>query len=207
MRASSLNLGSVNRFRWWGLAVVLGTEVVDAALNLVLDVLRGRSDGLTNVMGFVFAVVLVDSARFVGAGAGVGSRFGGGRFDRSPSLLGVTLDLLGCAFVGEVVVVGCFADRLLYLAGDLIELALQSVFGSSAHSPVSFLRADAEKACLMMVRWCWCLQVWPRLADAAELKPASAGDEVVDQDDYGNHQQDVNEASADVQGEAKKPED
>jgi hypothetical protein len=46
---------------------VFGAVVCDAVLDVVLNVLRGRGDGLTNVVGLVLAFVLVAGAGFLGA--------------------------------------------------------------------------------------------------------------------------------------------
>ncbi len=47
-------------------------------------------------------------------------------------------------------------------------------------------------------RECW---------ERASLQAASSGEQVEDEDDYGEDKEDVDEASADVKAEAKQPED
>src|SRR5580692_7631150 len=94
----------------------------------------------------------MDGAGVIGARAGVGCGVVCCRFDRSPGLLGLTFDLLGCAFVGEIFVMGGFADGLLYLASHFVELALQFAFSSSAHSPFPSQAGCQASACVTFMR-------------------------------------------------------
>jgi hypothetical protein len=92
-----------------------------------LDVLGGGGDGLADVVGLGFVLG--------------GALFGGGlvvgldlvylvcddTFDGAPCLLGVAFDLLGCAFVGYLVVADGFAYGLLHFAGDFVVLTAYRV--------------------------------------------------------------------------------
>ncbi len=54
-------------------------------------------------------------------GFGLGVEVGSGVLDVAPGFLDVALDLVGCTFVGEVLVVGGFAYCLFDLAFGLVE--------------------------------------------------------------------------------------
>ncbi len=149
-------------------------------------------------MCFVLMFVFVDCTGFVGASLGVCRCIVRSFFDRSPGLLGVTLYLLGYAFVGNLVVVGCFADRLLDLACYFIELSFDFAFSCCAHGPFSLLFDEAllSTACVMAGLRMLLGACMP--AAAGGLEAAPSGDQVVDQYDHGEHQQDVNESATHV---------
>lgn len=109
--------------------LVFGAQVIDAGLDVFFHVLSRGGDAFTDVVGFAFGGGLV-------AFAGVG----GGFFDGTPGLLGVSLYLLRGTFVGELLVIESFAGTLLYFAGNFIKLALDGAIGGCAHGGIPFLK-------------------------------------------------------------------
>ena len=124
----------------------------------------------------------------------------------------MAFDLLCGAFVGELIVVRGFADGLLHLAGDFVELALQFAFGSSAHSPNSLLKQDAKKRGSACVHLCdQDMRSYPgrgliqRLRVGLECSPTRQ--QVEDKNDNGENQQKVNPAAERITAhETEKPE-